>query len=52
MSCLGKIEYEEGVILYIKESIQGYEIKLQKGAECEEAVWCNIVTGNSALTVR
>ena len=40
-----------GVILYIKESIQAYEIKLEKEAEFEEAVWCNIVTGNSTLTV-
>ena len=40
-----------GVILYIKESIQAYEIKLEKEPECEEAVWCNIVTGNSTLTV-
>ena len=40
-----------GVILYIKESIQVYEIKLEKEAECEEGVWCNIVTGNSTLTV-
>ena len=40
-----------GVILYIKESIQADEIKLEKEAECEEAVWCNIVTGNSTLTV-
>ena len=40
-----------GVILYIKESIQAHEIKLEKEAECEEAVWCNIVTGNSTLTV-
>ena len=39
------------VILYIKESIQAYEIKLEKEAECEEAVWCNIVTGNTILTV-
>ena len=39
------------VILYIKESIQAYEIKLEKKAECEEAVWCNIVTGNTILTV-
>ena len=37
--------------IYIKESIQAYEIKLEKEAECEEAVWCNIVTGNSTLTV-
>ena len=34
-----------GVILYIKKSIQAYEIKLEKEAECEEAVWCNIVSG-------
>ena len=40
-----------GVNLYIKESIQPYEIKFEKEAECEEAVWCNIVTGNSTLTV-
>ena len=40
-----------GVILYIKESIQAYEIKLEKETECEEAVWCNIVTGNSTLTL-
>ena len=40
-----------GVILYIKESIEAYEIKLEKKAECEEAVWCNIVTGNPILTV-
>ena len=42
-----------GVILYniIKESIQANEITLEKEAECEEAVWCNIVTGNSTLTV-
>ena len=40
-----------GVILYIKESIQAYEIKLEREADCEEAVWCNIVTGNSTLTV-
>ena len=39
------------VILYIKKSIQDYEIKLEKESECEEAVWCNIVTGNSTLTV-
>ena len=36
-----------GVILYIKESIQAYKIK----AICNEAVWCNIVTGNSTSTI-
>ena len=40
-----------GVILYIKESIQAYEIKLGREANCDEAVWCNIVTGNSSLPI-
>ena len=39
-----------GFILHIKESIEAYEIKLQREADCDEAVWCNIVTGNSTLT--
>ena len=29
-----------GVILYVKESIQAYEIKLEREADCDEAVWC------------
>ena len=40
-----------GVILYIKESIQAYKIKLEREADCDEAVWCNIDTGNSTLTI-
>ena len=39
-----------GVILYIKEYIQAYEIKLEKEAECEDSIWCNIVT-HPILTV-
>ena len=39
-------------ILYIKESIQAYEIKLEREADCEEAVWCNIFSRNSALNIR
>ena len=35
-----------GVILYVKESVQAYEIKLER-----EAVWCKIVSGNSKLTI-
>ena len=38
-------------MLYIRKSIKAYEIKLEKEAECEEPVWCNIVTGNSTLTI-
>ena len=36
-----------GVILYVKESIQAYEIKLERKAYYDEAVWCKIVSGNS-----
>ena len=41
-----------GVILYVKESIQSYEIKLEREADYDEAVWCKIVSGNSKLTIR
>ena len=40
-----------GVILYIKESIQAYEITLKGDADCKEVIWCNIVTRNSTLTI-
>ena len=40
-----------GVILYIKESIQAYEIPLKSEADCEEAIWCNLATKNSTLTI-
>ena len=38
-----------GGILYVKESIQAYEIKLE--VDYDEAVWCKIVSGNSKLTI-
>ena len=37
-----------GVILYIKESVQGYKIKLEREADCDEAVWCTIVLKNDS----
>ena len=40
-----------GVILYVKEFIQAYEIKLESEADYDEAVWCKIVSGNSKLTI-
>ena len=39
------------VILYVKESIQAYEIKLESKADYDEAVWCKIVSRNSKLTI-
>ena len=41
-----------GVILYIKESVQAYEITLKvKQCRSVEAIRCNIVTRNSTLTI-
>ena len=40
-----------GVIVYVKESIQAYEIKLEREADYDEAVWCKLVSGNSKLTI-
>ena len=40
-----------GVILYVKESIQAHEIKLESEADYDEAVWCKIVLGNKKLTI-
>ena len=40
-----------GVIIYIKDFIQAYELQIEKEAECEEATWCNIATTNSTLTI-
>ena len=35
-----------GVILDVKESNQAHEIKLEREADYDEAVWCKIVSGN------
>ena len=40
-----------GDILYVKESIQAYELKLERKADYDEAVWCKIVSGNSKLII-
>ena len=37
--------------MYIKDSIQAYELQMEKEAECEEAIWCNIATTNSTLKI-
>ena len=33
-----------GVLLYIKETIPAYEVQLQEEADCNEAIWCKLVT--------
>ena len=40
-----------GVILYIKQSIQVYEIKIEREAGYDETVWWNIISGISTLTI-
>ena len=34
-----------------KETIQAYEIKLEREADYDETVWCKIVSRNSTLTI-
>ena len=40
-----------GVILNVKESIQAHEIKLEREAVYDEAVWCQMLSCNSKLTI-
>ena len=40
-----------GVLLYIKENIPAYEVQLQEEADCKEALWCNLVTGLTTVTI-
>ena len=36
-----------GVLLYIKDTIPAYEVQLHEEADCNEAIWCNLVTGHT-----
>ena len=40
-----------GVLLYIKETIPTYEVQLQEEADCNEAIWCKLVTGHTTVTI-
>ena len=40
-----------GVLLYIKETIPAYEVQLQEEADCNEAIWCKLVTGHITVTI-
>ena len=40
-----------GVLIYIKETIPAYEVHLQDEADCNEAIWCKLVTGNTTVTI-
>ena len=40
-----------GVLLYVKDTIPAYEIQLREEADCEEAIWCKLVTGHKTVTM-
>ena len=40
-----------GVLLYIKETTPAYEVQLQEEADCNEAIWCKLVTGHTKVTI-
>ena len=40
-----------GVLLYIKDTIPAYEVQLQEESDCNEAIWCNLVTGHTAVII-
>ena len=40
-----------GVLLYIKETVPAYEVQLNEEAECNEAIWCKLVTGHTTVTI-
>ena len=42
-----------GVLLYIKENIPAYEVlvQLSEEADCNKAIWCKLVTGQTTVTI-
>ena len=40
-----------GVLLYINDTIPAYEVQLRDEADCNEAIWCNLVTGHTTVTI-
>ena len=40
-----------GVLLYIKDTIPAYEVQLKEEADCNEAIWCKLVTGHTTVTI-
>ena len=40
-----------GVLLYIKENIPACEVQLSEEADCNEAIWCRLVTWHTTVTI-
>ena len=39
------------MLLYINETIPAYEVQLPDQADCNEAIWCKLVTGHKTVTI-
>ena len=40
-----------GVLLYIKDTIPAYAVQLQEETDCNESIWCKLVTGQTTFTI-
>ena len=40
-----------GVLLFIKETILAHEVQLQEEADCNEGIWCQLVTAHTTVTI-
>ena len=40
-----------GVLLYVTDTIPAYKIQLLEEADCEQAIWCNLVAGHNTVTM-
>ena len=40
-----------GVLLYIQETTPAYKVQLQEEADCKDALWCNLGTGHTTITI-
>ena len=40
-----------GVLLYIKETIPAYGVQLWGEADCNQVIWCKLVTGHTTVTI-
>ena len=39
------------MLVYIKETTPAYEVQLPEEADCNEAIWCKVVTGHTTVTI-
>ena len=40
-----------GVLVYINGTIPAYEVQLPEEADCNEAIWCRLVTGHTPVII-